>query len=32
MPVRIEYGNAVGPEAWKGDWPAAAQSGERVGG
>jgi hypothetical protein len=31
MPVRIEYLNAVAPEAWKGDWPAVAQSGERVG-
>ncbi|HEX9200704.1 MAG TPA: hypothetical protein VF865_14165 [Acidobacteriaceae bacterium] len=29
MPVRIEYGNAVGPEAWKADWPAVGQSGER---
>lgn len=32
MPVRIEYLNAVAPDAWKGDWPAVAQSGERVGG
>lgn len=32
MPVRIEYGNAVGPEAWKADWPAVVPSGERVGG
>jgi hypothetical protein len=31
MPVRIEYGNGVGPEAWKADWPAVGQSGERVG-
>ena len=31
MPVRIEYRNAVGPEAWKGDWPAGVPSGERVG-
>ena len=30
MPVRIEYGNAVGPGAWKGDWPAVAQSGGRT--
>jgi hypothetical protein len=27
MPVRIEYGNAVAPEAWKGDWPAVATGG-----
>jgi hypothetical protein len=31
MPVRIEYRNAVGPEAWKADWPAVVKSGERVG-
>jgi hypothetical protein len=31
MPVRIKYGNAVAPEAWKGDWPAAVPSDERVG-
>jgi hypothetical protein len=31
MPVRIEYGNAVAPEAWKGDWPAVVPSSERVG-
>jgi hypothetical protein len=29
MPVRIEYGNTLAPEAWKGDWPAAVPSGER---
>lgn len=29
MPVRIEYGNSVAPEAWKGDSPGVAQSGER---
>ena len=26
MPVRIEYANATTPEAWKGDWPAVAES------
>ena len=31
MPVRIKYMNAVGPEAWKEDWPVGAQGGERVG-
>jgi len=31
MPVRIEYLNAVGPEAWKRDWPAVSQGGERAG-
>ncbi len=31
MPVRIKYLNAVGPDAWKADWPAVAPSGERVG-
>lgn len=31
MPVRIKYGNAVAPEARKGEWAAAGQSGERVG-
>jgi hypothetical protein len=25
MPVRIKYLNAVGPEAWKEDWPAVEQ-------
>jgi hypothetical protein len=25
MPVRIEYGNAIAPEAWKGDWPAVTK-------
>ncbi len=30
MPVRIKYGNAVGPDAWKADWPAVP-SGERAG-
>jgi hypothetical protein len=30
MPVRIEYGNAVGPEAWKEDWPAVGTGGERT--
>jgi hypothetical protein len=30
MPVRIQYLNAVGPEAWKADWPAVAPGGERV--
>jgi hypothetical protein len=29
MPVRIEYLNAVTPDAWKADWPAAVQAGER---
>jgi hypothetical protein len=24
MPVRLWYLNAAGPEAWKGDWPAAS--------
>ena len=27
MPVRIEYGNAVAPEAWKADWPVVATGG-----
>lgn len=31
MPVRIRYLNAAGPEAWKADWPAVVQSGDRVG-
>jgi hypothetical protein len=31
MPVRIKYLNAVGPEAWKADWPAVVPGGERVG-
>ena len=30
MPVRIEYRNAVGPDAWKADWPAVP-SVERAG-
>jgi hypothetical protein len=30
MPVRIKYLNAVGPEAWKADWPAVEQGAERV--
>jgi hypothetical protein len=29
MPVRIEYGNSVGPEAWKMDWPAMEPSSEK---
>ena len=32
MPVRIEYGNGVGADAWKADWPAVGQNGERVDG
>lgn len=31
MPVRIRYLNAVGPEAWREDWPAVVKGGERVG-
>lgn len=31
MPVRIKYGNAVGPDAWKDDWPAVIPNSERVG-
>ena len=30
MPVRIEYGNGVGHDAWKEDWPAVAPGGEWV--
>jgi hypothetical protein len=32
MPVRIEYLNAVAPEAWKEDWPAVAQGAGAEGG
>jgi len=32
MPVRIKYLNAVGPEAWKEDWPAVAQGAGAEGG
>jgi len=30
MPVRIRYANATGPDAWKEDWPAVSQRGERA--
>jgi hypothetical protein len=29
MPVRIRYANAIGPDAWRADWPAASPKGER---
>lgn len=29
MPVRIRYANAIGPEAWKEDWPAVSPRGGR---
>src|SRR5215475_14050982 len=29
MPVRIRYANAIGPDAWKADWPATSPRGER---
>jgi hypothetical protein len=30
MPVRIRYANAIGPNAWKEDWPAVSPRGERA--
>jgi hypothetical protein len=30
MPVRIRYANAIGPKAWKEDWPAVSPRGERM--
>lgn len=29
MPIRIRYANAVGPDAWRTDWPAVSPGGER---
>ena len=29
MPIRIRYLNATGPDAWRADWPAVSQRGER---
>ena len=29
MPIRIMYANAVGPDAWRADWPAVSAIGQR---
>ena len=29
MPVRIQYGSATAPDAWRADWPAVSPRGER---
>ena len=29
MPVRIRYANAIGPNAWRADWPVVTSRGER---
>jgi hypothetical protein len=30
MPIRIKYANAIGPDAWRADWPAVSPRGERM--
>ena len=30
MPVRIRYANAIGPDAWRADWPVVSPRGERT--
>jgi len=29
MPIRIKYANAIGPDAWRADWPAVSPIGQR---